>query len=278
MSAAPSRRRSIVDWTREHRLVAFFALTFVVSWWAWPLYVADLSPTPFFACGPLVAAVVVIGVTEGRRGYRAWGARLLRWRVGWVWWVVAVGTPLAVLAVAVAANVAIWGAPIPVLTQVPWASVLLFAALRFIDPLDGPFGEEPGWRAYAVPELQTRRSPLAATLVLAPLVALWHLPLVTSGMLPPVGIAITFAITFVYVWLFNRTGGSALLTLAFHVAQGTFSYAVLGFAAADAARMDWLVGALWFALVLGLLLGDRQAWRSAPRSAVAQRREQPAAA
>jgi uncharacterized protein len=260
--STPTHRAVIADWTREHRVVAFFALAFLVSWWAWPLYLMGLSPTAFFPCGPLVAALVVIGVTEGRRGYRAWGARLLRWRVGWVWWVVAVGTPLAVLALASTANVAFWGASSPVLSQVPWASVLLFGALRFVDPLDGPLGEEPSWRAYAVPEMQTTRSPLAATMVLAPLVALWHLPLVTAGMLAPVAIPVTFAITFVYVWLFNRTGGSALLTIVFHVAQGTFSYAVLGFVGADAARMDWLTGGLWCALAAGLLVADRAAWRT----------------
>jgi uncharacterized protein len=266
----------IATWTREHRLVAFFGLTFLISWWAWPFYVAGISPTPFFPCGPLVAAVIVVGVTEGRSGYRAWGARLLRWRVGWVWWAVAIGTPLAVLAIASTANILLWSAPTPVLNQLPWTSLLVFGALRFVDPLDGPFGEEPGWRAYAVPELQRSRSPLTATLVLAPLAALWHLPLVTSGLLAPVGLPITFAITFVYVWLFNRTGGSALLTLVFHVAQGTFSYAVLGFAGADAARMDWLVGVLWFALAAILVAVDRQAWRAAPDAAVA-RRPRPAA-
>jgi uncharacterized protein len=267
----------ITTWVREHRLIAFFALTFLLSWWAWPFYAAGVSPSPFFPCGPLVAAVVVIGVTEGRSGYRAWGARLLHWRVGWAWWAVAIGTPLAVLALASTANVMLWGAQAPVLTQLPWASLLLFAALRFVDPLDGPFGEEPGWRAYAVPELQTARSPLATTLVLAPLVALWHLPLVSAGQLAPVGLPITFAITFVYVWLFNRTGGSALLTLVFHVAQGTFSYAVLGFAGDDAVRMDWLVGGLWFALAVTLVVVDRQAWRAAPDTAVA-RRPRPAVA
>ena len=65
--------------------------------------------------------------------------------------------------------------------------------------------------------------------MLAPIVALWHVPLVTTGQLAAVGIPITFAITLVYVWLFNRTGGSVLLTVAFHIAQGTFSYGVLGF-------------------------------------------------
>ena len=184
---APARRPRIADWIREHRIVVFFVLVFVVSWWSWPLYAVGLAPAPFFEWGPLIAAVVVIGITEGRRGYLEWGARLLRWRVGWVWWVVALGTPLVVLAVASAANVVVWGAPGPVLAQLPLSTLLLFAALRFVNPLDGPLGEEPGWRGYALPELQSRRSPLAATLVLAPIVALWHLPLVTSGKLAPSG-------------------------------------------------------------------------------------------
>jgi hypothetical protein len=103
----------IVGWTGQHRPLAFLVLAYAVSWWAWPFYALGLSPTPFFACGPLVAALVVIGLTEGRAGYREWGARLLRWRVGWRWWAVALGPPLAVLALAAAANVAIWGAPAP---------------------------------------------------------------------------------------------------------------------------------------------------------------------
>ena len=270
--AAPARPAGIADWIREHRLGVFFALTFVASWWPWPFYLLGLAPTAFFACGPLVAAVVVIGVTEGVAGYRTWGARMLRWRVGWVWWVVAIGTPLVVLAVATAANVVVWGAPAPVPAQLPWGSLALFAALRLVNPLDGPFGEEPGWRGYALPELQVRRSPLAAGLLLAPIVALWHVPLVASGQLAAVGIPITFAITLVYVWLFNRTGGSVLLTIAFHIAQGTFSYGVLGFAGADAARMDWIVGVLWFAIAAALIAFDREAGRTAPRSARAQHR------
>jgi hypothetical protein len=68
---------SIATWTRQHRVVAFFGAAFVLSWWAWPLYALDLSPAPFFACGPLIAALVVIGVTEGWSGYRTLGARMI---------------------------------------------------------------------------------------------------------------------------------------------------------------------------------------------------------
>ena len=268
---------TIVTWTRQHRLAAFFGLTFLLSWWSWPFYALDLAPTAFFPCGPLVAALVVIGVAEGKAGYRDLGARMIRWRVGWTWWLVAVGTPLAVLAVATVANVAIWGAPVPVLATIAWSQLALGAAVRFVNPLDGPLGEEPGWRGYALPQLQAERSPLVSGLVLAVFVALWHLPLVASGMLPPVGLPITFAITFVYVWLFNRTGGSVLMTMVFHIAQGTVSYGALGFTGDDAARMDWLVGVLWFALALGVIVFDRQAWRVAPAAAVAERERERAA-
>jgi membrane protease YdiL (CAAX protease family) len=125
--------------------------------------------------------------------------------------------------------------------------------------------------------LQAQRSPLVSGLVLAAFVALWHLPLVASGMLAPVGLPITFAITFVYVWLFNRTGGSVLMTMVFHIAQGTVSYGALGFTGDDAVRMDWLVGVLWFALALGVIMFDRQAWRVAPAASVAEREGERAA-
>jgi uncharacterized protein len=265
--------RTIVAWSRQHRLVAFFGLAFLLSWWSWPFYALDLAPTAFFPCGPLVAALVVVGVTEGRAGYRDLGARMIRWRVGWTWWLVAVGTPLVVLAVASAANVVMWGAPAPVLATLSWSQLALVAAVRFVNPLDGPLGEEPAWRGYAVPRLQADRSPLASGLVLGVLVALWHLPLVATGQLPAVGLPITFAITLVYVWLFDRTGGSVLLTMVFHIAQGTVSYGALGFTGADAARMDLLVGVLWFALALGVVVLDRPVWRSAPadRPAMAAR-------
>lgn len=259
---------AIVRWTRQHRLTAFFVLTFVLSWWSWPFYVVDLAPVPFFPCGPLLSALIVIGVTEGRSGYRDLLSRLTRWRVGWHWWVVALGTPLAVLAVATLANVTIWGADAPDLAAMAWADIGLVFAFRFIDPLDGPFGEEPGWRAYALPRLQQLWTPLRAACTLGVVVALWHLPLVTSGMLPPFGIPVTFAITLVYVWLFNRSGGSALMTLVFHVAQGTVSYAALGFTHADADRMVWLTGTLWIVIAIGLVTLDRKAWRHAPSSAV----------
>ncbi|WP_395728082.1 CPBP family intramembrane glutamic endopeptidase [Nakamurella sp.] len=251
-----------ISWVRRHRMVTFFGLAFLVSWWVWPAYEWGLSPTPFLACGPLVAALAVIGLTDGKAGYRALGARLIRWRVGWVWWVVAIGTPLAVLAAASVLNVLFFGASAPQLGTIAWSGVLTVAAIRFVNPLDGPIGEEPGWRGYAIPELQRRRSPLAAATIVSAMAALWHLPIVMVGSLPPLALPVTFAIGFVYAWLFRRTGESVLLTVVFHVLQGSVSYAVLGFAGIDADRMDWLTGGLWVVLAIAVVVLDRAAWRA----------------
>jgi membrane protease YdiL (CAAX protease family) len=45
-------------------------------------------------------------------------------------------------------------------------------------------GEEPGWRGFALPRLQERRTPLLATLILAPVWALRHLPLMGNDFPP----------------------------------------------------------------------------------------------
>src|SRR5262245_57971517 len=111
---------TITSWTRRHRLAVFFGLTFLFSWWSWPLWALDLMAIAHWPIGPLLAALIVIGITEGRPGYRVLGSRMIRWRVGWPMWLFALGTPLAVLAVASAANVALFGAPAPQLAGMAW--------------------------------------------------------------------------------------------------------------------------------------------------------------
>ena len=265
---------TVADRIRRHRLATFFGLTFLVSWLPWPLWAAGLVPSAMFFFGPLVAALVVIGITDGVAGYRELGSRLIRWRVGWRWWAAAIGLPLAVLALATAANVTFWGAPAPDLGAMAWGEIALLVAMRLVVPLDGPIGEEPGWRGYALPQLQSTRSPLAAAAVLGLFAAVWHLPLVTAGQLPLIGLPVTFFITFVYVWLFDHAAGSLLLVIVFHVVQGAISPAALGFTGADAARMDWLTGALWVGLAIALVVLDRDAWRAAPVSATAEDRRE----
>ena len=105
-----------------------------------------------FAFGSLMAAIIVVAVTERRPGMRRLATRMLRWRVGWRWYVIALGLPISVDLLASTINHA-FGAPIPAVGQaVPWYTI------RLVHPIDGPVSEEPGSRGYALPRLQHTRS------------------------------------------------------------------------------------------------------------------------
>jgi membrane protease YdiL (CAAX protease family) len=255
------------NWLQHQRLAAFFVLAYAISWSSWPVYALGMMPRmEFLPIGPLAAAVIVIGLAEGRAGYRVWGRRIIRWRVGWAWYAVALLLPAVLVLVTGTVNMLL-GAAAPGLSQMTWTGLLTVFAVRFVNPLDGPLGEEPGFRGYAVPLLQSTRTPLQSAAVLGVLVAFWHLPLIVFGGLSVIGLPITFVITFLYVWLFNRTGGSVLLTFLFHNSQGTFTMGSYGFTGSDMARAELIYLLAVTAAVLVTILFDRQSWRSAPPEA-----------
>jgi len=258
---------------KKHPLVAFFVLVYALSWWPWPLYAAGVPGEPFLAFGPLVAAVIVVALTDGRHGLRALAARMFRWRVGWHWYAVALALPLSVDALASVINVAL-GAPAPAFELgAPWYTVIVVFAIRLVNPMDGPVGEEPGWRGFALPHLQVTQSPLIATGILALLVTGWHLPLVLgsgSNPLPPFALLGTFAGTFWYTWVFNHTNGSVLITLIMHAADGTFfGLLTAGLGDADLERALLLKVVLVCLVTIGICILDRQMWRS-PAPALAR--------
>jgi uncharacterized protein len=248
---------SNIRFVRRHPIVTFFLLAYTLSWLPWVLgTLAPASrpfvPYPFLASGPLLAALLVIPISQGRAGLRALGASLLKWRVGWHWYAVAVGIPLTVGLGAAMLNVG-FGAPFQLAQLSLWSMLQVFA-IRLINPLDGPLGEEPGWRGYALPGLQASRSPLAAALIVGLLAAGWHLPLILVGAASPVELLAPFSLGIVASWVYNRTGGSALMALVLHAADGLIQIEGLGFVGADAERMVWLYSGLWCAMMIGVVI------------------------
>jgi len=90
---------------RRHPIVTFFVLSYAISWGALPF-----ESVRFLPSGPLFAALIVIPIAYGWAGLRELGSRMIRWRVRWYWYAVAIGLPLAVFRFIVALNVAL-GAP-----------------------------------------------------------------------------------------------------------------------------------------------------------------------
>ena len=244
---------------KRHPIVTFFVLTYAIGWGLIPFWT-------FQAGSPFIAALIVIPLTQGLSGLKELGLRMIRWRVRWYWYVVAVGMPLAVVALTAALNVAL-GASAPSLAFGSVATILMVFAMRLVNPGDGALGEEPGWRGVALPGLQTTLSPLVSTMILGVVVTVWHVPLLfmEEGLLQPsiiVGFLLgSFAVTFWYTWLFNRTGGSVLMTLVSHAAQGTITIGGLWSAGADFAQVNLIFGVVASAVAIGLVVFDRKAWR-----------------
>ena len=252
----PARPGGVKGLFTRHPLVAFFALTFALSWWAVPM-------GGFLPIGPLLSALIVLAVVEGRSGLADLGRRMLRWRVGVRWYVLAIAIPLGATLAALGVNLAL-GSPVSALDGLdPWYLLIGLFFLRLVNPLDGPMGEEPGWRGFALPRLQANRSPLVATLILGSIVAVWHLPLVflPGEDLAPIFLLGTVAVTFLFTWIYNHTGGSVLMTIIAHSAQGVIAFSALGFTGSDDSRMVVLLTASLCLVAVGLLVFDRRSWR-----------------
>jgi uncharacterized protein len=115
------------------------------------------------------------------------------------------------------------------------------------------FGEETGWRGYALPHLQRHRGPLVATVILSVLWAGWHAPMffvVDTFRTFSAPILLGWIIGLVcgasvLTWLYNRSGGSILLVAIWHATYNLVS-------GTDAA--EGLLAAIATTMVIGLAL------------------------
>ena len=185
---AAGRRRA----ARE--LIAYFALSFAITWGlavcvllfrpqfeavfgpivsltrSWPFYVAASAPT--------ISAVVLSALFGGLEGLKSL-LRGLAHPVRFFW----VAAPILMLP----AGYIFWGLGERLVTSgaashfndihalLVSAPLLIFATpIVLIDP--GPWGEEAGWRGFALPRLLVRFPPLTAAVILGVFWSLWHLP------------------------------------------------------------------------------------------------------
>jgi hypothetical protein len=139
---------------KRHPLVTFFVLAYAISWAFLPVEAVRFLPS-----GPLFAALIVIPITQGWAGLRELGFRMIRWRVRWYWYALALGLPLTVHLTYMCLNVAA-GAGVPSLAFSSLTTFLMVFAVRLVNPADGPLGEHPGWNGVALPGLQA--DPLVA--------------------------------------------------------------------------------------------------------------------
>jgi len=238
-----------VSLIRRHPLISFFVLAYALAWWIWILYAFGITFLgPIFALGPFLAAIIVTALTGGKAGLKALLIRMVRWRVGLGWYAVALLLPVAVYLFAVSLNI-LFGARASTAEQFgSWYLIFPLFAYSLLFPLSGAFGEELGWRGYALPRVQTRLWALSAALVIGVIQTAWHLPLfMIDRSTSPVPLIVGYmGLGILATWVFNNTRGSVLMTMLLHASFNT-NAGFFGqmFAGADLVRMGWLLAAGW---------------------------------
>ncbi len=229
----PSQRIAKVRGSvRARPLPAFFVLAYLLSWVYWLLVLGLMGRDTLAwfvpgAFGPPLAALLVTGLVDGRDGTRAFLRRWSLWRVGVRWYLLAlVGLPALGLLVGLPfrdGTERFAGSSLSVV-------VTYLATFSFLAVLGGG-QEEPGWRGFALPRMQERMGPLAASVALGVLWGLWHLPVFVfvpgynsagSGLASiAVSVLVFTAVgavgqSLLLTWLFNHTRGSVFVAVLAH--------------------------------------------------------------
>ena len=145
---------------KRHPLATFFVLAYALSWWPWILYEFGAFSHPIASFGPFLAAIVVLALTEGKAGLIGLFRRMVRWRVSPGWYVVALLLPAVLATAATVLNVMLGAEPPSAAELNGWTGLFATFAIVLLVPGLGGAWEEPGWRGYALPRLQSRRSAL----------------------------------------------------------------------------------------------------------------------
>jgi uncharacterized protein len=252
---------------RKHPLVSFFLLAYGLSWAYWiPMAVTGIRVGPGSHAshfpgliGPALAAFIVTRFTRGKEGASALARRLVLVSRPVARFLAYSLSPLIFLALAVVVARAAQ-APLPPLSDFGVYSGLPPLGLPIVVSLVllGGFGEETGWRGFALEPLQRRFGPAAGTLILGALWAAWHAPLFfivdsyRAMTLPMIAFGFGFGIcagALVLSRVAHRTDGSVLAAALWHAAYNMTSATAAGrgviAAVTTTAVMVWAIALLW---------------------------------
>jgi membrane protease YdiL (CAAX protease family) len=212
-------------------IVLCVVLVYAFTWVVW---VPRAAGVPVGVVGqlwtwmPAVAAVVAAALTGGRTALRDLGSRLVRWRVGWGWWLLVIAGPAAFSILVAGVYGRLGGSAAAAVPSVLTGSLIQIPLVLAILAITDGLGEEPAWRGFMLPRMLAYGNALAASLVLGVVWALWHLPLQwTAGYAQyqlPVWLLVldVSAKSVIFTWVFLRTRGSALIAIVLHASMNVF--------------------------------------------------------
>jgi membrane protease YdiL (CAAX protease family) len=259
-------------------VLTYYVLTFAISWGGFLLVAGrglvagtNWQADPMFLpavlvmiAGPSVAGLLLTGLVAGRAGYRELLARLLRWRVGWRWYAVALPTaPLVAAAVPFALSVA---SPVflrAIVAAEDKAAVLLAGITVGLSTLL----EELGWTGFATPRLRLRHGVFTTGIVMGVLWGVWHslttvwIAATSAAAVPPdlfltlyflSAVASLTAYRLLMVWVYDRTQ-SLLVAWLMHASYAACTIFIFATPVSGASFLTYawvFTAALWLVVLV----------------------------
>ena len=248
---------ALTSWIKQFPFATFVFLSCALSWWMTPLGLEGLPTLPI---GPLLAALVVILVTKGRKGLREWRRISFHWRVAPQWYVLAIAFPITMNAIAAGLNILLGATASAAVLPTNFMEWFVEAILVFILIA---VGEEMGVSGFGLPHLLRRYTVLTTSVILGLTRVLWHVPLFMIGETAwPVALLLIPA-QLVFTWLFIRSRGSAFLVILSHASMAIVAFPIFSgmFTGADFSRLVWLQ-TIVFVLTGAILLLASKTMRS----------------
>jgi uncharacterized protein len=221
--------------SRVPHTLMFFVLVYSISWPLWiVLFVRHQSHLAgaglwlylFAVFAPHASAVLNTALGSGWHGLRTFYQRIFRpLPLGWA--IVAIATPPLVNLLRDGFAVAFRFSHGAFFQHPPRTlAVLLLGQLAVV------FGEEPGWRGFALPRLVQHIGPLLGTLFLGVGWAVWHLPLFLirgtpqygTGFIPFMLLLIAWSMVMTLVVIHAR--GSIIGAMLFHASANVCAFAM----------------------------------------------------
>jgi membrane protease YdiL (CAAX protease family) len=275
----------------RHPVIAYYFVTFLISWGGLVLMLGgpnriSSQPTnfPFLplylvtVAGPSIGGILLTGIFGGKKGYRDFVSRLIKWRVKGKWYAAAlliapvtVFTTLLVLSLfspAFVPGIFRTGEnPVASAFGIPGGDKMtLFLFILMLGLFNG-FVEELGWTGFATPKLRMKHSVMATGVNLGIAWGLWHLlsnyigsaadagtlplplylPVMLFSFLPPFRIIMT--------WVYHHTG-SLFIAILMHTSLDAFWILSTPNALTGSQRVAWYIA--WSVVLWGIVVAIKK--------------------
>ena len=271
---------------KKYPVATFYIITLLISWGGLTLLLGGpgritSQPTnvPFLplylitVAGPIISGVLMTGLYQGKKGFQELFSRLLKWRISFKWYAMALIIPpltvftalyiLTLFSPAFTPGIFDSGInPVASAFGLPEGNKITLVLFVFMLGLFNGFVEEVGWTGFATPRLLLHQNLISAGVRLGIMWGLWHLlsnyigstegagsvslllylPVMLFSFLPPFRVLM--------LWVYRHTE-SLWLALLMHASLDMFWMLSMPVSITGKERVIWYL--LW-AIVLWILV------------------------